>query len=62
MKKLQEAILKAKTKMQEEGKIIVRHSGTENVCRVFVEGKKENQIKEIGKEISDIIESESNIL
>jgi phosphoglucosamine mutase len=42
----------------EDGRILVRYSGTENLLRVMVEGKEIKEIKTIAKNIADNIEKE----
>ncbi|MGM5482760.1 MAG: phosphoglucosamine mutase [Nanobdellota archaeon] len=55
VKKLIESIEK---EMGSEGRVLVRYSGTEKKCRVMVEGKDEEKIKEAAQKISDIIKKE----
>ncbi len=42
-----------------KGRILVRYSGTENLCRVMVEGKEKNKIEQIAKAIVASIEAEN---
>jgi phosphoglucosamine mutase len=50
-KSVQEFIEKKSKELGEEGRILVRKSGTENLIRVMVEGKSKKQIEEIADEI-----------
>ena len=42
----------------DEGRVIVRPSGTEPLLRVMVEGRDEAQIQELAKEVADVIREE----
>ena len=52
------AIDKAAAALGKEGRVIVRPSGTEPLLRVMVEGRDEEQIQQIAKEVADVIERE----
>ena len=53
VKKLQE-------KLGNRGRILVRASGTENLLRVMVEGKEEQEINTIAQQIAHVIDSVLN--
>ncbi len=55
MKGVMEDIDKSKKQLGNDGRIIVRYSGTENKARVMVEGKNEKEINEIADNIADEI-------
>ncbi len=46
--------------MAGEGRVLVRYSGTEPLCRVMVEGKDQAEVEKYAQRIADIIEKELN--
>ena len=48
------AIDKAEAELGDTGRVLVRASGTENLLRVMVEGKKQEQIERLANEIADV--------
>lgn len=46
--------------LKDKGRILVRYSGTEPLCRVMVEGKDQAEIEKQAKNIADVIEKELN--
>ena len=64
-KKSFEEMNNVKTKIQEinkklenKGRLLVRYSGTENLCRIMIEGKNENEIKNLANELANEIKKE----
>ncbi|MDI6777911.1 MAG: phosphoglucosamine mutase [Patescibacteria group bacterium] len=52
---IQDIIREAEKKLESEGRIVVRYSGTENLCRVMVEGRDEGEIKEYAEKIAGAV-------
>lgn len=53
---IQDIIKEVENKLGGEGRVFVRYSGTENLCRVMVEGRDEREIREYANQIAKIIE------
>lgn len=45
----------------ESGRVLLRYSGTENICRVMVEGLKKHQVDSLAKMIADVVDSELGV-
>ena len=58
MTKIVKIINDSEKELKNEGRILVRYSGTENKCRVMVEGKNQKLIESIANNISDAIKKE----
>ena len=61
MKNVVKVIKNSEKELGDDGRIIVRYSGTENKARVMVEGKDENVINEIADKIINEIKKEVGI-
>ncbi len=58
---VQEVIKEVKVKLGDEGRVLVRYSGTEYLCRVMVEGENVEEVKEYVDEIVMAIKEEIGI-
>jgi phosphoglucosamine mutase len=48
-------IKEVESELGEDGRVLVRYSGTENLCRVMVEGRSEGEIKKYSNQIAKVI-------
>jgi len=55
---VQEAIRSVEKDLGEKGRVLVRYSGTQPICRVMVEGPTEEETQRYCKQISDIVKNE----
>jgi phosphoglucosamine mutase len=58
LKAVQLAIHEVETELADQGRVLVRYSGTENVCRVMVEGVKKHQVDQYAASIAEAVEKE----
>mgnify|MGYP003593920024 FL=1 len=56
--KLVEAIRQVEKELGEEGRVLVRYSGTQNMCRVMVEGPSDTVTAKYCQQFADIVKSE----
>jgi phosphoglucosamine mutase len=61
LEKTQKAIKKAESLILNKGRVLVRYSGTENICRVMVEATKQKKAMKIAQGISEIIKEEIGV-
>lgn len=58
VKGLIHAIEHAEKSLAKKGRVLVRYSGTENVCRIMVEGPQHKMSLEIANQIADVVNKE----
>jgi phosphoglucosamine mutase len=58
VKGLRECVDDIERRLGGMGRVVVRYSGTEGVCRVMVEGREEGKIREACRRIADLIKKE----
>jgi phosphoglucosamine mutase len=51
------AIRSVEKKLGEKGRVLVRYSGTQPLCRVMVEGPKENETRRYCRQIADVVKA-----
>lgn len=56
--KLVEAIRQAESELGSAGRVLVRYSGTQNMCRVMVEGPSDAATEKYCRQIADVVKSE----
>ena len=52
-----EAIKRVEAELKDEGRVLVRYSGTQNMCRVMVEGPSTEVTEKYAKEIADVVKA-----
>ncbi len=57
-KAIQEKVNQAEKKLSNQGRVLVRASGTEPLIRVMIEGQSEAEIKKLADEIAEVVNSE----
>jgi phosphoglucosamine mutase len=55
--KVVEAIKGAEAELGEQGRVLVRYSGTQNACRVMVEGPTESLTETLCRQIADVVKA-----
>lgn len=61
LKSVTEQIKEVEKSLGNSGRVLVRYSGTENICRVMVEGPKHKQVQQMAKTIVGTIQNEIGI-
>jgi phosphoglucosamine mutase len=52
---LQETIAQVETTLSDSGRVLVRYSGTENLCRIMVEGAKQKQVTQLAHSVANVV-------
>lgn len=55
------AIQQAESTLGEFGRVLVRYSGTENICRVMIEGNKHKQVIQLANALAAVVKSEIGV-
>lgn len=55
---VKEVLAQVEKTLGDSGRVLVRYSGTEKICRVMVEGPKQKQVQQMAQTIANAIESE----
>lgn len=58
LQSLQDVIKEVKNHLGDSGRVLVRYSGTEDICRVMVEGPKQKLVNQYASDIAKILETE----
>lgn len=61
LQNVQEAIKQVEKTLESSGRILVRYSGTENICRVMVEGSKYKQVIQLANQVGAIVKEEIGV-
>lgn len=62
LKSVKEAIENVEKNLGSGGRILVRYSGTENICRVMVEGTKQKHVVQLANEVAAAIHEEIGLV
>ena len=52
---IQDAVLQAESELKQNGRVVLRASGTEAVIRVMVEGANEQQVLTLAKRLASVV-------
>jgi phosphoglucosamine mutase len=53
---LQEAIKTAESELKDKGRVLIRYSGTQSMCRVMVEGPTEDMTGRLARTLADVVQ------
>jgi len=56
--KLADAIQQVEKELGDEGRVLVRYSGTQNMCRVMVEGPSDSVTEKYCRRLAEVVKSE----
>lgn len=49
------------SRLKHEGRLVLRYSGTENLCRVMIEGRETDDVESMARGMADVIENEIGV-
>jgi len=55
-----QAIRDVEAKLGDKGRVLVRYSGTQNLCRVMVEGPTQEETNAYSRQIAEVVEKTLN--
>lgn len=58
LKQMNGLVREAENTLGNSGRVLIRYSGTENICRVMVEGPRQKQVDQIAKTIASAVQAE----
>lgn len=61
LSQVKKEIKQAEEELKESGRVLVRYSGTEKICRVMVEGQNQKQINSLAQKIGDAVKKEIGV-
>lgn len=61
MEKVKDAIINVEKILGNTGRILVRYSGTENICRVMVEGSQYKQVIQLAQDVATVVQEEIGV-
>jgi phosphoglucosamine mutase len=56
--KMYENIKSAELKLGGKGRVLVRYSGTQNLCRIMIEGENKREIQKMANDIAKVMKKE----
>ncbi len=57
---IKDAVSEAEEKLGKYGRVLLRYSGTENLCRVMVEARDEKLVKQLVKDLAKVVHTALN--
>ncbi len=61
LERLTEAVAQVEKTLGDSGRVLIRYSGTENTCRVMVEGPKHKQVIQLANSLATIVKEEIGV-
>lgn len=61
LENLQKVVKNVEKTLGSSGRVLIRYSGTENICRVMIEGPKQKQVNAMAASIAEVIQREIGV-